>query len=482
MSDRLFYQIFISFILGIGFYTLKNTNYLLISIFLLCFLIYIKIKFKLDIKNSAKHIVLCLVLICSGFIYAYLREPAKPSFQTDSVIITGKIISIPDDDFGKTSYTLRAVGDNYNSSSYGVLLSETTYAKRQMGELAQVEFEVLPIESNSKNSKNENYEQYLLAKNITAKGKVVNYQKIKEPSKFLNAVNNAREYINQTFNNFMGYPESGLASGLILGNKSWMDSGLYNDFIKSGTIHIVALSGYNISVLVKIVRDGLIYILPAIVIEYFLIIFIALFLLMTGFSVTGLRAGLMAIIIIITRNYGLMAQKDRLLVLAGTLLLIWRPYSLWYDLSFQLSIIATFSVLFLAPIVELKYLYKIKNSFLRDLFATTIAATIFTMPIIMYSVNQVSLVSLFANLIIGPIVPIVTGLNLILIFTSFIAPIAYIVGGLSSVLHGFVLFVTHFFAQLPFAQIQIGMPAVLLVIIYTTFVWWVIREYKKLEI
>ncbi|MBP6912829.1 MAG: ComEC family DNA internalization-related competence protein, partial [Candidatus Pacebacteria bacterium] len=259
MSDRLFYQIFISFILGIGFYTLKNTNYLLIGIFLFIFLIYIKIKFKLNLKNSTTHIVLCLVLVCTGFVYAYLREPAKPSFQTDSVIVTGKIISIPDDDFGKTSYTLRVKNDNNNSKNYDVLLSETTYAKRQMGELAQVEFEALPLE----NKNNKNYEQYLLAKNITVKGKVINYQKNKEPSKFLNAVNNTREYINQTFNNFMGYPESGLASGLILGNKSWMDSGLYNDFIKSGTIHIVALSGYNISVLVKIVRDGLIYILPA---------------------------------------------------------------------------------------------------------------------------------------------------------------------------------------------------------------------------
>jgi competence protein ComEC len=482
MSDRLFYQTFISFILGIGLYTLKNTNYLLISIFLFIFLIYIKIKFKLSLKNSLVHIVLCLVLICTGFIYAYLREPAKPSFQNDSVVVSGKIIGIPDDDFGKTSYTLRVKNNGNSMTSYDVLLAESTYAKRQMGETAQVEFEVLPLESNSKNSKNVNYIEYLLAKNITAKGKVIKYQKIKDPSKFLMGVNNTREYINKTFNNFMAYPESGLASGLILGNKSWMDNGLYNDFIKSGTIHIVALSGYNISVLVKIIRDGLIYFLPAIFIEYILIIFIALFLLMTGFSVTGLRAGLMAMIIIVTRSYGLMAQKDRLLVIAGTLLLLWRPYSLWYDLSFQLSIIATFSVLFLAPIVELKYLYKIKNNFLRDLFATTIAATVFTMPIIMYSVNQVSLVSLFANLIIGPIVPIVTGLNLGLIFTSFITPLAYVVGGISSVLHGFVLFVTHFFATLPFAQIQIGMPAILLVIIYTAFVWWVIREYKKLEI
>ncbi len=481
MSDRLFYQIFISFILGIGFYTLKNTNYLLIGIFLLLFLIYIKIKFKLNLKNSAIHIVLCLVLICTGFVYAYLREPAKPSFQTDSVIVTGKIISIPDDDFGKTSYTLRVKDDN-NSAGFDVLLTENTYIKRQMGEWARVEFEILPVESNSKTSNNKNYTEYLLAKNITVKGKVINYEKTKDPNRFITATNKTREYINQTFNNFMSYPESGLASGLILGNKSWMDSGLYNDFIKSGTIHIVALSGYNISVLVKIVRDSLIYILPAIIIEYFLIVFIALFLLMTGFSVTGLRAGLMAIIIIITRNYGLMAQKDRLLVLAGTLLLLWRPYSLWYDLSFQLSIIATFSVLFLAPIIELKYLYKIKNIFLRDLFATTIAATFFTMPIIMHSVNQVSLVSLFANLIIGPIVPIATGLNLVLIFSSFINPLAYVFGGIASVLHSFVLFVTHFFAGLPFAQIQIGMPAVLLVIIYTAFVWWVIREYKKLEI
>lgn len=482
MSDRLFYQIFISFILGIGFYTLKNTNYLLISIFLFIFLIYIKIKFKLNLKNSAIHIVLCLVLICMGFIYAYLREPTKPNFQTETAIVRGKIISIPDDDFGKTSYTLRVKNNSNDPASFDVLLNESTYTKRQMGEWARVEFEVLPVESNSKTSNNKNYTEYLLAKNITVKGKVINYEKTKDSNRFIRATNKTREYINQIFNNFMSYPESGLASGLILGNKAWMDNGLYNDFIKSGTIHIVALSGYNISVLVKLVRDGLIYILPAIIIEYFLIVFIALFLLMTGFSVTGLRAGLMAIIIIITRSYGLMAQKDRLLVIAGTLLLLWRPYSLWYDLSFQLSIIATFSVLFLAPIIELKYLYKIKNNFLRDLFATTIAATIFTMPIIMHSVNQVSLVSLFANLIIGPIVPIATGLNLILIFISFIAPLAYVFGGIASVLHGFILFVTHFFAQLPFAQIQVGMPTMLLVIIYTVFVWWVIMQYKKLEI
>lgn len=481
MSDRLFYQIFISFILGIGLYTLKNTDYLLIGIFL--FLIY-AIYFVLFFKNRNKflNILICIALLGVGFIYAYLREPIKPDFKNNTVIVTGKIISIPDDDFGKTSYTLRVKNNGDSVAGYDVLLTESTYTKRQMGETANVEFEVLPLESNSKTSKNENYVEYLLAKNITAKGKVINYKIVKMPGKFLHGVNNTREHINSTFNNFMSYPESGLASGLILGNKSWMDQGLYNDFIKSGTIHIVALSGYNISVLVQIVRDGLIYVLPAVFIEYILIVFIALFLLMTGFSVTGLRAGLMAMIIIVTRSYGLMAQKDRLLVIAGTLLLLWRPYSLLYDLSFQLSIIATFSVLFLAPVVELKYLYKIKNNFLRDLFATTIAATIFTMPIIMYSVNQVSVVSLFANLIIGPIVPIVTGFNLGLIFISFIAPLAYVIGGITSILHSFILFITHFFAGLPFAQIQIGMPVILLVTVYTFFVWWVIREYKKLEI
>ena len=476
MSDKLFYEVFISFILGLGIYTL-NANYFLVGIFL--FLIcagYFYFTYKGQARSSFLQILICLILFGVGMTWAKLRTPVMPIFQADLVSVQGKIISIPDDDLGKTSYVLK-------TKNYNVLLTEATYEKRQMGELVNVEFEVLALESQAKNSNNKNYIEYLLAKNITAKGKVTSFESLKQPGKFLNAINNIREYINQSFNNFMSYPESGLASGLILGNKSWMNSSLYNDFIKSGTIHIVALSGYNISVLVKIIRDGLIYILPVVLIEYILIIFIALFLLMTGFSVTGLRAGLMAIIIIVTRNYGFLAQKDRLLIIAGTLLLIWRPYSLWYDLSFQLSIIATFSVLFLAPVIDQRLARKklFANNFLRDLFATTFAATIFTMPIIMYSMQQVSLVSIFANLIIGPIVPIVTGFNLALIFTSFITPLAYIVGGLASILHSFILFVTHFFAGLPFAQVQIGLPVILLIIIYALFTYWVVREYKKLE-
>lgn len=475
MSDRLFYHIVISFVLGIGLYTI-NTKYLM-GIFILLLYISYFIFYKKSIKNILQQIVLCALFLTSGFVYSFLLKPVEPFLTNNTATVLGTIISIPDDDIGKTSYVLK-------TKNFNVLLDENTYNVRNMGEHAQITFEVLPIQSDT----NKNYKQYLFAKNITVKGKVINYQTIKQPNKFVASINNARKYINKTFNNFMSYPESGLASGLILGDKSWMDSGLYNDFIKSGTIHIVALSGYNISVLVKIVRDGLIYILPAIVVEYFLIIFIALFLFMTGFSVTGLRAGLMAVIIIITRNYGFLAQKDRLLVVAGVLLLLWRPYSLWYDLSYQLSIIATFSVLFLAPIIDIKLARKklfknvLKNNFLRDLFATTIAATLFTMPILMYSVKQVSLVSLFANIFIGPVVPITTGFNLALVASSAIAPLAYIIGGISSLLHSFILFVAHFFAQLPFAQVKIGMPVLLLVIIYTVFVWWIVREYKKLEI
>lgn|SRR5574343_421421 len=464
MSDKTFYNLFISFIVGVGFYTAQGASRMLLLFLVLVFYFYLYNKQKIF-----HQILFSVVIISLGFLYSYLREPIKPILNTDVVLIEGKIITIPEYSNGKYEYVLK-------SKNFNVLLNENTYANRDYGSRAKIAFE--PVELNSKTNKN--YEKYLLAQKITVKGRVVSFEKIKDPNLLYRTLNNIRSYIQNTFNKFMTYPESGLASGLIIGNKSWMDSGLYNDFIKSGTIHIVALSGYNISVLVSLLRDSLIYVLPIIAIEYLLIVFIVLFLIMTGLSTTGLRAGIMALVIILSRNYGLFAKKDRLLILAGTILVVWRPYSLWYDLSYQLSIIATFSVLFLAPIVEVKYFRKFKN-FWSDILATTVSATIFTAPMILYTVGSVSVVSFFANIIIGPLIPIATGFNIALILAGFIAPIGYVLGGLASFLHTIILFIAHFFAQLPFAQAEFQLPKIILVLIYTIFIWWVIKEYKKIH-
>lgn len=469
MDDKNFYTIFISFILGVGFYTANKASRLMLLFLLILFLIYF-LKYKKVFKqNNFLYIILSLVFIATGFIYAYLRTPAKINLGNIAISVTGKIITIPDGQGNSIDYVLK-------TKNYNVLLNENTYQVREFGGRANVVFEPLPLTSKT----NINYEKYLLAQNILAKGKVISFDVISKPSFLYRALNKTRNYIQKTFNQFMSYPESGLASGLILGNRSWMNSSLYNDFIRSGTIHIVALSGYNISVLISLVKSSLVYILPTIFIEYFLIIFIILFLLMTGFSVTGLRAGIMAISIILARSYGYLAQKDRLLVLASLILIAWRPWSLWFDLSFQLSVIATFSVLFLAPVLDKKFKI-IKNNLLREIVTTTFAATVFTAPIILYTIGKTSIVSVFANILIGPIVPVATGLNIALILISFISPIAYLIGGVSSFVHKFILFISHIFGSLPFAQVQFALPKIILILIYIVFTWWVIEKYKKLN-
>lgn len=469
MNDKIFYTTFISIIAGIGLYTAQRASRMLFLFLILVFFLYFIYK-KFFKESLYLHVVLVIVFCLIGFVYAYLRTPVKIVFENSIIQTTGKIITIPEKQNGLVEYVLK-------TKNYNILLNENTFENRELGQKVSVSFE--PLELINKNNKN--YEQYLLAQSILVKGNIISFKQIDPPSFLYRKLNSVRRYIQNTFDNFMSYPESGLASGLILGNRSWMNSGLYNDFIRSGTIHIVALSGYNISVLISLVKGSLIYILPAIFIEYFLIIFIILFLLMTGFSVTGVRAGIMAIAIILARSYGFLAQKDRLLVLAGFLLIIWRPYSLWYDLSFQLSVIATFSVLFLAPIFEFKYFKFIKHNLLREIVATTTAATVFTAPIILYTIGKTSIVSLFANILIGPIVPIATGTNIALILTSFISPVAYLIGGLASFVHTAILFISNFFANLPFAQVEFSLPKIVLVIIYVIFTWWVVDRYKKLS-
>lgn len=466
MSDKTFYSVFIGFIVGIGLHTSKGSSRVTLLFFLLFFCLVFCIKNK-KIRKNILYVFLGFVFVLLGSLYSFLKEPFAPNLKEQEHVFLGKIVTIPENRNNYYEYVLK-------TKDFRILITNDKSNDLSYGQIRKVKLSNQEIISKN----NKNYKEYLLSQNITIKGSVIDSIKIDSENKLYKILNKSRNYIKKVFDKFMTYPESGLASGLIIGSRDWMNYETYNEFIKSGTIHIVALSGYNISVLISLVRNIFIYILPILLVEFSLVLFIILFLIMTGLSTTGLRAGVMALVIIFARNYGISAVKDRLLIIAGVFLLIMRPYALWYDLSYQLSIIATFSVLFMAPVVHKKFLHKMKD-FWADIFATTISATIFTAPIIVYTVGSVSIVSIFSNIIIVPIVPLATGLNILLVSVSFIEPLAYIIGGFNSFVHSFIFFVSRSFANLPFSQIQFEMPKIILITIYALLVMWVIKEYKK---
>ncbi|MFN4181432.1 MAG: ComEC/Rec2 family competence protein [Candidatus Paceibacteria bacterium] len=266
-------------------------------------------------------------------------------------------------------------------------------------------------------------------------------------------------------------PESYLLSGLILGEKSNFSNELKDAFIKTGTIHIVALSGYNVTIVAEWIMR--LFAFTGVLSIYFGAFGILFFVLMTGGASTGIRAGIMAVLALFARKTGRMYEAGRGLVLAGVVMIIWNPMILLYDVSFQLSFMATFAVIYITP-RTMKYFYWVPERFgLRDIINVTTTVYVFMLPFILYKMGNLSLVALPANFLILPFIPITMLLGFVTGFVGLVFPILSLVPGyITSVLLGYELLIIEKFASLPFAAITISrFPLGLALFIYACFIY-----------
>ncbi|MEI8270926.1 MAG: ComEC/Rec2 family competence protein [bacterium] len=306
---------------------------------------------------------------------------------------------------------------------------------------------------------------------------VMSYPKIEistrdNGSKIKNALFYVKDKFLEKINFSIGSPENLLMGGLILGEKSAFSEDLRQNFVDTGTIHIVALSGYNVTIVAEWIMKVFAF-LPRYLGIGIGIFAILLFIIMTGASSTAIRAGVMAILALIARATGRNYDIARALILAGVVMIIFNPYVLVFDVSFQLSFIATIAVIFLAPKIEKYFTWITKKFQLRDIVSVTVAAYIFVLPFILYKMGNLSLVALPANVLILPFIPLTMLLGFItgvlgLIWYVFAVP----AGFLSFLFLHYELGVINFFASLPFASFAVpNFPLVITLAIYAYFIY-----------
>lgn len=269
--------------------------------------------------------------------------------------------------------------------------------------------------------------------------------------------------------------ESLLMGGLILGEKASFDQALRQSFVNTGTIHIVALSGYNVTIVAEWIMK-LFARVPYLSINFGIwigVLSIILFIIMTGGSSTAVRAGIMATLALIARATGRNYDVARALILAGVSMVFINPFLLVFDVSFQLSFIATVAVIFLAPRIEKYFTWVPKTFQLRDIVSVTCAAYVLVLPFILYKMGNLSLVALPANALILPFIPFTMMLGFL---TGFVGLFSYVFavpfGYISYIFLHYELGVINFFSHLPFAAFTFpDFPLFLTIIIYAYFIY-----------
>ncbi len=265
-------------------------------------------------------------------------------------------------------------------------------------------------------------------------------------------------------------PESALLNGLILGAKNSLGKEWQTDFRQAGVSHIVALSGYNIT----IVAMGIMFILaflPKVLSLSFGVFGILAFAIMTGGTATVMRASIMALLVLLAKGTNRKYEITRALLIALVFMLIQNPKILVFDISFQLSFLSTLALILISPILEPHATFITEKYKLRELVVATVSTQIFVLPFILYKMGLISVFGLFANILILPIIPAVMLFGFLAGILGFIfLPLAIPPAYACSILLSYMLKVIYFFSHLPFSSITVSrFPPGLLILTYGLF-------------
>ena len=199
-------------------------------------------------------------------------------------------------------------------------------------------------------------------------------------------------------------PHASLGLGFLVGTRTLIPDALLLALTVTGLTHIVAVSGYNLTILVRLTRrlfSGKSLYIATIT----SLALIAGFVLVTGLSPSIVRATVVSTLAILAWYYGRAIKPTVLLLTAAALTSLINPYYLWSDLGWYLSFAAFAGILILAPLLS-ERIFKDKPKILGQIVLETTCAQIMTLPILMFSFSQLSVVSLLANVIVLPLIPL----------------------------------------------------------------------------
>ncbi len=215
----------------------------------------------------------------------------------------------------------------------------------------------------------------------------------------------ARSYFENSVNKSMTEPNAAYINGILLGSRQNIPDDLKEAFNKTGTTHILAISGYNIMIIASALLAGLVFIMKRRKAFWVSVAAIFVFTIMTGSSSSVVRASIMGLTLLFAQGYGRMYSARNSIVLAGAAMVFINPFILVFDIGFQLSFLAVLGLVYLYPFLQKKLdkwppLFGVKDSFL-----TTISAQAFVgIPIILYF-GRFSWAFLPANILVLPLVP-----------------------------------------------------------------------------
>ena len=285
--------------------------------------------------------------------------------------------------------------------------------------------------------------------------------------KVLQWINDYREKIISIHSNYLTSPNLEILGGIVFGDDAVSPpENIKQSFINSGLLHILAASGMNVA----FIFSFFFFFLSALKVNYKVnisagIVMVIVYSLMTGLGASVVRATFMLVFVLIGKLIDRDAHSISLLAFVAFLMLLYNPMYI-NDVGFQLSFIVTFGLLIMTP-----FLMRGKNKFVNWVIGTVsipIIAQLWVMPIQIFYFNNISLYSVFANIMSVPILSVISFGGFVSSLIATITP-SFVCRCFDFVLNPMLTLlvnISDFWGKLPNAAIQTTHPSVFQIILY----------------
>ncbi|MBX4204903.1 MAG: ComEC family competence protein [Candidatus Doudnabacteria bacterium] len=263
-------------------------------------------------------------------------------------------------------------------------------------------------------------------------------------------------------------PQNALLGGILVGEKRTIPKDLSDKFNTTGTSHIVAISGYNITIIVWAL-DLMLRRFGKKVSSSISFLLIIAFVILTGAAASAIRAAIIGTLGLIALNIGRLQNITNAMALTGAAMVLLNPKILHFDVGFQLSFLALCGLVYLTPIISWRH--KWIPDWVSRGFTATLAAQIFTLPILLYNFDRLSLVSPLTNVLVLEMVPPTMALGFGTGVLGFIWPaLASLVAWPLWILLSYIIEIVQLTARIPYASIGLHINIIGLLIYYAALI------------
>lgn len=331
------------------------------------------------------------------------------------------------------------------------------------------------------------YQKYLVRKNIAAVLYLRDKQKIIKLGTgnfnpifmFAYKISDRAEHIISATVPDKPFACASFLEGILLGKRSRLPQEIINWFQDTGTIHILAVSGLHVGLI------GLIFFflfhkiicLPQRTSSILTFLVLIIFAIITGANPPVIRATIMAGTVITAMIIERDTDIYNNLALSALIILVHNPLTL-FDVGFQLSFGAVFSLIYFTPFIEPKLYFL--HKYLAKLISGSLAVQVGISPILIFYFNKLSLVTILANIIVIPLSGIILALGLAMFFVGLIfIPMANLISLINFYVIAGLLISISFFAHLPFAYLYLPTPSFPFIGSYYLCLW-ALSKHKKI--